>query len=346
MSSTAFLLAEWEQVVDAWQITTCEEYREVARLGRKTRLPEARRESLWSVFEDVRTSLADRGLTTKAGMFGAVTPHIQSSRSPAFDYAVIDESQDMSVAHLKFLAALGANRPNSLFFAGDLGQRIFQQPFSWRSLGVDIRGRSRTLRVNYRTSHQIRTQTDRLLGPVVTDVDANTERRDDTVSVFNGPAPVIRSFESEEVEIVEVAEWLKQRTTEGLAAHETAVFVRSAQQIDRAKRATEGAGLDLTVLDERLETEVGRVSVSTMDLAKGLEFRAVAVMACDDEVLPLQERIENVGDSADLQEVYDTERHLLYVACTRARDHLLVSGVTPVSEFLEDMGDASTSQQG
>ena len=74
-----------------------------------------------------------------------------------------------------------------------------------------------------------------------------------------------------------------------------------------------------------------------MHLAKGLEFRAVAVMACDDEILPLQERIEAVGDDADLQEVYDTERHLLYVACTRARDHLLVTGVEPASEFLDDL---------
>jgi superfamily I DNA/RNA helicase len=74
-----------------------------------------------------------------------------------------------------------------------------------------------------------------------------------------------------------------------------------------------------------------------MHLAKGLEFRAVVVMACDDEVLPLQERIESIGDDTDLQEVYDTERHLLYVACTRARDFLIVSGVEPASEFLDDM---------
>ena len=74
-----------------------------------------------------------------------------------------------------------------------------------------------------------------------------------------------------------------------------------------------------------------------MHLAKGLEFRAVVVMACDDEVVPLQERIETVGDEADLQEVYETERHLLYVVCTRARDHLLVTGVKPLSEFLDDM---------
>ena len=83
----------------------------------------------------------------------------------------------------------------------------------------------------------------------------------------------------------------------------------------------------------------GHLSICTMHLAKGLEFRAVAVMACDDEVIPLQERIESVGDDADLQEVYDTERHLLYVACTRARDHLLVSGVNPASEFLDDITD-------
>ncbi len=89
-----------------------------------------------------------------------------------------------------------------------------------------------------------------------------------------------------------------------------------------------------------METTSGHISIGTMHLAKGLEFRAVAVMACDDEIIPLQERIETVGDDADLQEVYDTERHLLYVACTRARDHLLVTGVAPVSEFLDDFTKA------
>ncbi len=88
----------------------------------------------------------------------------------------------------------------------------------------------------------------------------------------------------------------------------------------------------------------GSITIGTMHLAKGLEFRAVAVMACDDEVLPLQARIESVGDDGDLQEVYDTERHLLYVACTRARDRLWVSGVEPMSEFLGDLGQGGTSR--
>jgi superfamily I DNA/RNA helicase len=84
-------------------------------------------------------------------------------------------------------------------------------------------------------------------------------------------------------------------------------------------------------------TTDNHTSISTMHLAKGLEFRAVVVMACDDEIIPSQERIETVGDDADLQEVYNTERHLLYVACTRARDYLLITSVEPASEFLDDL---------
>ena len=191
--------------------------------------------------------------------------------------------------------------------------------------GVDIRGRSRTLRINYRTSHQIRTQADRLLGPVVTGVDGNSEERSDMVSVFNGLPPTIHSLKTGSEEIETVGKRIADRSAEGVVPHEFGFFVRSAAQLDRARAAVEEAGMAFKILDENVETTSGHVSVSTMHLAKGLEFRAVAVMACDDEIIPLQERIETVGDEADLKEVYDTERHLLYVACTRARDHLLVT---------------------
>jgi superfamily I DNA/RNA helicase len=99
----------------------------------------------------------------------------------------------------------------------------------------------------------------------------------------------------------------------------------------------QGVGLAFKVLDEHVETLSGTISIGTMHLAKGLEFRAVVVMACDDEVVPLQERIETVTDDSDLEDVYNTERHLLYVACTRARDQLLVTSVAPASEFLDDL---------
>ena len=332
-----FLLTEWDQIVDAWQLETWESYRDVARLGRKIRLPEAQRAVLWSIFERVRGGLRERKLTTHAGLFTALASVLAKGKPPPFDFAVVDEAQDISVSGLRFLAALGGGRPNALFFAGDLGQRIFQQPFSWKSLGVDIRGRSRTLRINYRTSHQIRMQADRLLGPEMADVDGNSEDRSDTISVFNGPPPVIRVLQSENEEAKSVAAWLAEQSQMGIQPHEFGVFVRSAGQLGRAQAAVKESGLPFKLLDEHVETTSGQVSISTMHLAKGLEFRAVAVMACDDEIIPLQERIETVGDDSDLQEVYDTERHLLYVACTRARDHLLITSVAPASEFLDDL---------
>ena len=142
---------------------------------------------------------------------------------------------------------------------------------------------------------------------------------------------------TENEEIKAVGAWLTEQSKAGVLPQEFGVFVRSEAQLERARAAVTASGLPYKVLDEHVETASGHVSIITMHLAKGLEFRAVVVMACDDEVIPLQERIETVGDDADLQEVYDTERHLLYVACTRARDRLLVTGVKPGSEFLQDI---------
>ncbi len=192
--SPRFLISEWEQIADAWQLQTWEDYRDVTRLGRKTRLHEKQRRVLWSIFDQVQSGLKTRNLITLAGMFTALATRLASSQHPPFEFVVVDEAQDLSPAQLRFLAALGAGRPNGLFFAGDLGQRIFQQAFSWKSLGVDVRGRSRTLHINYRTSHQIRTQADRLLAPEVSDVDGNTEERRGTLSVFNGPQPKIMAW--------------------------------------------------------------------------------------------------------------------------------------------------------
>ena len=336
-----FLLGEWNDLVDAWQLKTWEAYKDVKRLGRKTRLSESQRVALWAVFERTQEALKQAGLITHAEMFSRLAEKAATLPHQPFDFVVVDEAQDVSISQLKFLAAVstsrGQVRPNSLFFAGDLGQRIFQQPFSWKSLGVDIRGRSRTLHINYRTSHQIRAQADQLLGPDVTDVDGNCEDRRGTVSVFNGPAPEIRSFKSEVAECKAVTAWILDRAKDGLAPHELGVFVRSDAQIPRAVAAVTAAGMPFNVLDEHVETTNGQASVCTMHLAKGLEFRAVVVMACDDEVIPLQERVEAVTDEADIEEVYNTERNLLYVACTRARDRLLVTSADPASEFLEDL---------
>ena len=335
--SSTFVRTEWTKVVDAWQLETWEDYRDVARLGRKTRLAEKQRAVLWSIFLKVREALEERELLTECGMFRRLERHLVKARHTPFEYCVIDEAQDVGVAELRLLSVLGGDRPNSLFFAGDLGQRIFQTPFSWRSLGVDVRGRSQILRVNYRTSHQIRRQADRLLPSTLADVDGVTEQRGGTISAFNGPEPLVRVLASAEEESARITEWLRARQSEGYEPQEIGVFVRSDAELERAIKGTEDAGLSAVHLSTHPGGVSGSVAVGTMHLAKGLEFRAVVVAACDDEVLPLQSRIENIADEADLEEVYNTERHLLYVACTRARDRLLVTGVEPASEFLDDL---------
>jgi superfamily I DNA/RNA helicase/mRNA-degrading endonuclease RelE of RelBE toxin-antitoxin system len=332
-----FLLAEWEQVVDAWQIETWEAYRDVKRLGRRARLPEAQRRELWAIFEQVRAALNRHGLSTEDAIFTRLARALSANSIRPYEFCVVDESQDLSIAQLRFFAALGADRPDALFFAGDLGQRIFQTPFSWRSVGVDIRGRSRTLRVNYRTSHQIRQQADRLMASEVVDMDGNREDRTDSVSVFNGPPPELRTFATEDEESRAVGTWIANLLLAGVAPHTIGVFVRSSDQLPRAQAAAIHAGQPARVLDEKGESTIAQITLATMHLAKGLEYSAVAVMACDDEVIPLQARIEGIGDEGDLQDTYDTERHLLYVACTRARDYLLVTSTTPASEFLDDL---------
>jgi superfamily I DNA/RNA helicase/mRNA-degrading endonuclease RelE of RelBE toxin-antitoxin system len=335
--SSHFLWTEWTTIVDAWQLDSWEAYRDVKRLGRKTRLAEKQRLILWGIFDAVRAQVRERGLITVPAMFHRLATKIADLPRPTFDYVVIDEAQDVSVAELRLLAALGGGRANSLFFTGDLGQRIFQQPFSWKELGVDVRGRSSRLRVNYRTSHQIRLHADRLLGPALSDVDGVTEERRGTISVFNGVEPVVAVERSEEDERERIASWLRDRTGEGLRPHEMTIFVRSAAEVARAEAVARAADLPFVILNDRMDTKSGHLTIATMHLAKGLEFRAVVVMACDDEVLPLQERIDSVSDESDLEEVYQTERHLLYVACTRARDQLLVTAIAPGSEFLEDL---------
>jgi hypothetical protein len=335
--TSRFLLSEWRYVVDAWQIGDVEAYAKVPRLGRKNRMSAGQRARLWPVFAAVRASLAKRGLATWSEIYGRTAAHFVARDDKPFSHIVVDEAQDLGVAELRFLAAIAPAAPDALFFAGDLGQRIFQQPFSWKELGVDVRGRSSTLTVNYRTSHQIRIAADRLLPNAVRDVDGNTDERGRTVSVFNGPPPTVALFDAEQSEIAAVAAWIGQARANGALPSEIGVFVRSRAQLLRARAAVETAGLSWLELSEHEQDATDTVLIGTMHLAKGLEFKAVAVMACDDGVLPLQARLEGVADETELDDVYETERHLLYVACTRARDRVMITGVQPVSEFLTDL---------
>jgi hypothetical protein len=331
-----FAFAEWRHVVDAWNLTDLDSYANVPRIGRKNRLGAQQREKLWPVMEAARRALAARGLLTPSQLYAAVEASCRARDEKPFTHVIVDEAQDLGVAELRMMGAL-ASGPNALFFAGDLGQRIFQLPFSWAALGVDVRGRSSSLRINYRTSRQIREAADRLLPPKVRDVDGIEDDRTGAQSVFEGPSPTIDECPDEAGEIETIAARLRSALDDGIGAGEIGVFVRSANYLPRARAAVAAAGLAARQLTEQVEEASDRVSIGTMHFAKGLEFKLVIVMACDDEALPLQSRVDEATDEDELTTIFETERHLFYVACTRARDHLHVSGVNPISDFVADL---------
>jgi hypothetical protein len=319
-----FLLSEWTNVVDAWGIDGPAKYATVPRTGRRSPLGPKQRERLWSVFGPVAAKLRHRDLFTRATVYRDLAAHYAGRPDKPFDHVVVDEAQDLGPAELTFLAAIGAQGKDGLFFAGDLGQRIYQHPFSWRALGIDVRGRSSTLKVCYRTSRQIRAMADRLLPTALNDPDGNEEARAGTISVFEGPAPEVALLPDPGQEIARVAAFLRGAVADGIRPDEIGIFVRSPEILARARAASDAAG-------------IAAAAIAVMHLAKGLEFRAVAVMACDQDILPLESRIAEAADESELDEIYETERQLLYVACTRARDRLCVTGVAPGSEFLKDL---------
>ena len=316
------LRPEWYEVVDAWQVRSLGAYRNAPRLGKMTQLTEQHYQDFWSIFEQLRAQLKEQGFITTAEMFGRLTDHFCKEKSP-FDFIIADEAQDISVPQMRLLAVLGARRPNGLFFCGDLGQRIYQRPFSWKECGVDIVDRLHILHKNYRTSQKIQTQTARLLPPTLTDVDGHSETREGNLSAFNGPQPTIQTFDDEQQENDFITQWLKQRIKDGVAPNEMAIFVRYTEILERAAKISTAVNSD--------------ISCDVMQRAKGLEFRSAVVMACDDGIIPSQKRLERYSGDLGVGEIYHTERQLLYVAATRAREHLLITGVKPASEFLNDL---------
>ncbi|WP_296711606.1 UvrD-helicase domain-containing protein [Rhodoblastus sp.] len=320
--SDRFLLSEWTNVIDAWGLTSLDAYSTVQRMGRKSRLGPNQRASLWPVFQAVRDALKAERYTTWADVFTGLAVALAKRESKPFDHVVIDEAQDLAPAELRFFAALAPGKADGLFLAGDVGQRIFQHPFSWASLGVDVRGRSYTLKVCYRTSQQIRRAADKLLPTVLRDTDGLEDERRGIISVFDGPEPEVKSLATIAQETDVVRQTVEAWLDDGIAPHEIGLFVRTPQLVARARTAIAGLAGE------------GEMTAAPMSLAKGLEFRAVVVMACDEGILPLDERVADAADEAELDDIYETERRLLYVACTRAREHLLLTGVTPTSEYL------------
>jgi superfamily I DNA/RNA helicase len=312
----SFYEEELEQVVLAQGVTTKDEYRAVRRTGRGVILSRSKRDAIWPVFEEYRGQLASRKLKEVDDAYRDVAAlldeEIKEGKAPAaYSAIVIDETQDLGPQALRLLRAMIASNPNDLFFVGDGHQRIYTRNRAAMSkCGIDIRGRSKKLYLNYRTTDEIRRQAVALLeGCEIDDLDDGHDETKRYKSLSHGPVPLVAKVDSLE-EAMKNALTLVQGWAANDAAEDTAmtcVIAESQKTRDALAKHFQASGLASAVIDENLNagSKNGVTYFATMHRAKGLEFDRVIVVAPK----------AYLGDPLET----DSKRKLIYVAMTRAK---------------------------
>ena len=333
--SPAFLKAEWEAIVNFWGIGDEAAYLGASRKGRGTRLTARQRRAIWRVFAELLAVLEEKHYMTWERLCFRLAAEL-ADQPPPYQHIVADEAQDFGPAEFCLLRALAAPGDNNLFLCGDAGQRIYQPRFSWKAAGIDVRGRATRLTVNYRTTEQIRRFADTLLPATLDeDGDGKPELRA-SISLLKGPPPEVSGYATVAEEIAGVARQLRALTAEGFAPRDIAIFCRSETRLkERAEPALQQCGLVGHYLSDDAPPTDAHVSLGSMHRAKGLEFKVVIVMGCDEDMLPRASVLNEFVDEADRAVFIEQERQLLYVACTRARERLLVTYSGKSSQFLE-----------
>ena len=321
-----FLITEWEQVILARQLTSFAAYATSPRPGRGKRLSRPARKVLWSALEHLLSELHRRGQATYIQLADAAADLLSVQTVKPYAHVIVDEAQDLHPSQWRLLRAAVSAGDNDLFIVGDAHQRIYDSRVSLRSLGIETRGKSRRLKINYRTSQEILGWTLGILtGAVVDDLDGEAESQAGYRSSFHGPVPTVRSFATsgQEAEFVtaQIQRWLDQ----GVSSSSIGIAARTRQDMRAVEGALHQAKIAFSELGDADGGQAG-VTISTMHSSKGLEFARLAVVAVNDDNLPHPMATVSILEDPG-QHALDVlrERCLLYVACTRARDELVVT---------------------
>lgn len=330
--SLAFLRLEWQMVIEPWNIRTLEAYLRAERIGRKVALSQDRRRQIWKVFEQMWQWLDNQSALTWSTLCYRVAEKVREK--PPFRCVIVDEAQDFGPAELTLARALCAEQEDDLFLCGDAGQRIYRVITPWSRLGIATQGRSTRLYVNYRTTAQIQHHAEKLL-PEVIDTDESEEASYlRPLAVLRGEKPVQRFFTCREAEVEALSEWIWSLLREGYRPDDIAVFARAKTVLEEIVPELEKRGLTCFQLSEGAASQPDYIAAGTTHRAKGLEFKAVAVVGVDDFWFPCQPELQRLEDPSEREAFINQERQLLYVACTRARERLWISCAGKPSRFL------------
>lgn len=328
-----FLRQEWEQVIQANEIQTAADYLKVARIGRGRTLSRLQRQRVWKVGEHFVESLLRRGKAEWSSVIRDARSVLELKK-PRLPYRalVVDEAQDFHAEEWRLLRAIVPAGPNDLFLVGDAHQRLYGHKVTLRSCGIDVQGRSSRLRINYRTTEEIRSWATTLLSGVeFDDLDGGKEQEKGYRSLLSGPRPEIHRFGARQEELEFIGERIRELVGQRPAEH-VCLVARTNKLLKEDYQPMLGElGIECTLLDQR--EDGSGVRLGTMHRVKGLEFPVMILAGVNAKYvpMPLPGAKDDLVAKADHE---DRERSLLFVAATRARDLLIVTGWGAPSPFL------------
>ena len=332
LRSADFLESEYELIVLPQRVTTLKQYLRVRRPGRGVALDRSKRAAVWKAMERYRDRSADLGVTSFDEQLALAATWLDKEAALGtprpFRHVLVDEAQDLTPAHLQLLRALVEPGPDDLFLAEDSHQRIYGKKITLSHYGIQVRGRSRRLTRNYRTTRQNLDVAFGILDPgTYEDMEGQAEEHH-YVSPRSGPEPLLLHATDRADELSKAAElltvWLEQdRDSEDSAPESIAILVRDRYQRDAVVNGLAQHGVEMRAVDREAAGR-GRPVVMTMHRAKGLEFRKVLLFDVSKNAIPRPLRDQQYSD-ADRDDALLRERSLLYVAATRARDQLAIS---------------------
>jgi mRNA-degrading endonuclease RelE of RelBE toxin-antitoxin system len=335
---TDFLVSEFEQVVAHSALRTWDEYRDASRVGRGRPLSVRDRKEIWSIFEPVIASMEATGKVPWPFVCRRAREALEAkSVDSRYDAIIVDELQDLGSEELRLVAALAGDR-RQIMLVGDAGQRIYKpRGLSLKAAGIDVRGRSFVLRINYRTTEQIRRAADRILPNEVDDLDDGRESRSGTRSVLRGPLPSFHGFADGQSQADFVARRVRELHAQGFAYENIGVFAPTNDLVKALAQDLSARDVPNHVIgdDDDAATQMG-VGIGTMHRAKGLQFRAVFVTSVSADLVP-PAFVNQIDDPAEREDKREQQRQVVYVAMTRPRDHLCVTWVGQHSPFLSNV---------
>lgn len=335
--SQSFVKDEWRQIIQAQGLEQKNEYFRAPRTGRGSPLSRAMRKELWAIYEYVRARMVEEGLAEPDDGYRAVRAILDAgSITLPFDHIVVDETQDMGEQAIRLLRAMVPERENDLFLVGDAHQRIYPRKASMAACGVNVRGRrSNILRINYRTTEEIRRWAVSVMtGQTVDDMDESKENSKGYRSLMHGPDPEMSKFPSKSEELVALVEWLNSID---LKARTVGIFTYTGRQRDEIDDHLAAQGLKAEVLEhDSDDSSHSGIKLLTMHRSKGLEFDAVCLMFLGTQDFPPKWLLKSDAfpDAAAREDELQRLRSLVHVAATRARGVLRVSSTGELSKEL------------